>query len=98
MDRGATSVSKKTFEAIVSANEPEPVVARRKPKKSGSDIYPATFRIPRPTAERLIEVAKQRETSLQGLMEEAMDRWMRSENEGVFFPDGWDPETGRKIR
>lgn len=48
-----------------------------------------TVFIPRDTYARLKALAQQRETSVQGLFEEAMDQWLAEQGEPPFFPAGW---------
>jgi hypothetical protein len=54
----------------------------------------ATFYIPRPTLKRLREIALDRSTSLQQLLVEAVDQWLKKQGEGPFYPAG-DRRAGR---
>ena len=84
-----------TMAALANAatHEPKPFVAKpKRDRKEGSKFYPMTFRIPRQTADRLSQIAFERKTSLQALVAEAVDRWMRDERQGTFLPEGWEDE------
>jgi hypothetical protein len=51
------------------------------------DKVAATFYVPRPTHKRLKEMALARSTSLQQLLEEAVDEWLQRAGEPPFHPD-----------
>ena len=51
------------------------------------DKVAATFYIPRPTHKRLKEMALARSTSLQQLLEEAVDEWLGRSGEPPFHPE-----------
>jgi len=55
----------------------------------------ATFYIPRPTHKRLKELITRDDTSLQQILEEAMDLWLMRNGEQSFNPEGWE-EIGKK--
>jgi hypothetical protein len=48
-----------------------------------------TVFIPRETYARLKALAAIRQTTVQGLFEEAMDTWLAAQGEPPFFPEGW---------
>jgi hypothetical protein len=54
-----------------------------------------TFMIPRPTDDRLREMAFVRKVSVQKLLEEALDQWLTKKNEPGFYPEGWGDVTKR---
>ena len=55
----------------------------------------ATFFIPRPTHKRLKDYATEHSTTLQQILEEAVNEWLLSKNEPPFYPEGW-PKKGKK--
>jgi hypothetical protein len=69
-------------------------------KKKGNVNKPwvsATFYIPRPTHKRLREYATAHDISLQQILEEAADMWLRAKEPSVsFYPEGWSDEIGKK--
>jgi hypothetical protein len=70
-----------------------------KAKQKGNTKRPwvsATFYIPRPTHRRLKEYANAYDTSLQQILEEAVDMWLASKNEPAFYPEGWSDDIGKK--
>ncbi len=83
--------SAKTMQNLVAKakNEKPPVSVKTRgvPERR---LYSATVRIPRPTAERLQLIALERKTTLQQIFAVALDEWLRRENEGTFYPDGWE--------
>jgi predicted HicB family RNase H-like nuclease len=46
-----------------------------------------TFYIPKPTHRRMKQIALDRETSLQKLVEEALDMWLAAQGEAPFRPE-----------
>jgi hypothetical protein len=45
---------------------------------------------------RLKEYANAYDTSLQQILEEAVDMWLASKNEPAFYPEGWSDDIGKK--
>jgi hypothetical protein len=86
--------TKNSLESMVSNAPPEPAPYVAKPKRDKTEgrFYPMTFRIPRPTADLLSEIAFVRKTSLQAIVAEAVDLWLRKEQQGTFLPKGWQDE------
>lgn len=66
----------------------ETFVAQSRLKADGEADVSATFFIPRPTHKRMREIALDRNTSLQQLMAEAVDLWLKTNGEGPFYPPG----------
>ena len=54
-----------------------------------------TFMIPRPTDDRLRDLAYGRKTSVQQILEEMADEWLSRQNEPGFYPDGFEQITKR---
>jgi hypothetical protein len=48
------------------------------------DVIGMTFYIPKPTHRRMKQIAIERETSLQKLVEEAVDMWLAANSEAPF--------------
>jgi hypothetical protein len=87
---------KKSDEHVLSAdlkNTLGKVAAPRATKVASTQGQPerdkvaATFYIPRPTHRRLKEMALARSTSLQQLLEEAVDEWLGRSGEPPFHPE-----------
>jgi hypothetical protein len=49
----------------------------------------ATVFVPRETYTRLKHLAADRQSTVQGLFEEAMGAWLKAQGEPAFFPEGW---------
>jgi len=81
-------IKDKTVLNIQSMQDVPPAIAPIKGKPDRIE-YSMTFRIPRGTADRLQEMARLRRTTLQALIAEAVDRWLRAEGEGHFYPEGF---------
>jgi hypothetical protein len=89
---------KKAVIPIVSIPSAKPARTPHKAGKRGNlnKMYvSATFYIPRPTHKRLKEIISRDDTSLQQILEEAMDMWLMQNGEASFNPDGWEA-IGRK--
>ncbi|MFM9850157.1 MAG: hypothetical protein ACKVP3_23745 [Hyphomicrobiaceae bacterium] len=69
------------------ASARETFVAQSRYKDEESDVS-ATFYIPRPTHKVLRRIALDRDTSLQQILVEATDRWLKANGEGPFYPPG----------
>jgi hypothetical protein len=70
-----------------------------KAKKKGNLNKPwvsATFYIPRPTHKRLRDHASTYDTTIQQILEEALDMWLALNNEPPFYPEGWQDTVGKK--
>ena len=64
-------------ETVAGAGKAAPPQYTAKPRgKPDSDIYKATFFIPRPIFRQLRELSVERNTSLQQLLMEALDMWL----------------------
>ncbi len=59
---------------------------RGKPER---DLYPMTFRMPRKTQKVLALYAVEQNTTLQDLVAQAVDEWMRARDLGDFDPEGY---------
>lgn len=70
--------------------ESAPYVAPKRRKTEDNKYYPATIRLPRPTQKKLAAYALEHNTSLQGLVAEAIDAYMRAHGIGTFLPEGWE--------
>jgi hypothetical protein len=78
---------------LSSSAEEKPTVTLKARGEPERKLYSATLRIPRPTAERMQQIAFDRKTTMQRIMALALDEWLRKENEGTFYPDGWDEDS-----
>ena len=83
---------------VVSIPSAKPARAPHKAAKRGNldkMHVSATFYVPRPTHKRLKEIIARDDTSLQQILEEALDMWLMRNGEQPFNPEGWE-EIGRK--
>jgi hypothetical protein len=55
----------------------------------------STFMVPRPTHDRLREMAFVKKVSVQKLYQEMADAWLKLNNEPGFYPEGWRDVTKR---
>ena len=71
-------------------DEPAPYQAKPRGGGGSGPYYPATFRIPRPTHALLSEHINRHRLTLQGVLAEALDEWMRKHKVGTFLPANWE--------
>jgi hypothetical protein len=90
----------KTMESIIGkTTEDRPRMVAPTKGVPEYEFYNMSLRMFRETADKLADAAKQRHISLQGIVSEAVDRYMREEGIGTFLPEGkeWPTKkTGRK--
>jgi hypothetical protein len=70
--------------SVAAPRSTKVATTRGRPEK---DKVAATFYIPRPTHKRLKSMALERSTSLQQLLEEAVDEWLQRQSEPPFHPE-----------
>jgi len=73
--------------ALTSVAAPRATKVAETRGRPDKDKVAATFYIPRPTHKRLKEMALARSTSLQQLLEEAVDQWLQRAGEPPFHPE-----------
>ncbi len=85
--------------SIPSASEMQAQSSTVTAKTKGNVKKPwvsATFYIPRPTHKRLRDYDNANDTSLQQILEEAMDMWLAAKAEPRFYPSDWSDTIGKK--
>jgi hypothetical protein len=86
-------MSRKTIidpNAVAALSKLTPSTAQAKTRgRPDLPFVRGTVFIPRGTYARLKALAASRQTSVQGLFEEAMDAWLAAQGEPPFFPEGW---------
>ena len=78
-----------------------PIKARPKGgQEETGKYYNASFRIPRPTMNKVADHLRIHDLSLQGILAEAFDAWLRANNVGTFLPEGegWEGDPHPKKR
>jgi hypothetical protein len=79
----------------VSEMQEQPDVVAEPAEGSNTAWVRHTFMIPRPTHDRLREMAFVKKVSVQKLLEEMADSWLKRKNEPGFYPEGWAGVTKR---
>lgn len=62
---------------------------KRKPPP-GSRYYPGTWRCPRPSHAKIAKYCDEKNITLQGFLDEAVDEKMRKLGLGPLYPEDWE--------